>query len=95
MKYQVLCVKKQPRDDPFLAISEIGCNDIYGNRKYFTQLTAIAMINSRNDSFFVRKGIWEGEVNVVVGKSPYGNECLRTEPNNTTTDNLLSLPECP
>jgi len=50
----------------------------------------------------IREGKWhfwttanDKSVSVTIGKSAAGHDYLRTDPDSTTANNLLHLPECP
>jgi hypothetical protein len=90
---QVKCVNKQDRFNPYERITHIGG---YGASRWkLTQEDAIDKIERREWSFYVvlpgsTKSVW-----IEVGVSRYGNKYLRTEGDDDTRNNLLSLPECP
>lgn len=90
---QVTCINKIPRQDPNESITHIGGVDSNGNRWRLTLQQAISHIESRRYEFFVHV---DGKATrVIVATSSAGNKYLRTEPDRTTRNNLLSLPECP
>lgn len=90
----VQCIKRDTgSDDPDACINAIG--GLYSNRErwFFSLQAAIEAIESNTHRFYV----------IVDGKSAYvevaisakKNKYLRTIPDNTRRNNLLSLPECP
>lgn len=87
-EYQIKCINKQDRPNPWERITHVG-----GAGWKLTQPEAIAHIEARLHSFFVRKsGI---RVDVIVRESRFGNKYLTTEADGETQNNFLSLPECP
>lgn len=92
MNYRIVCISKSDRDNPHDAISQIGCIDASGKSVHFDLGTAIAM-KRRGVSFFVQDDE-KKEIKIIIGISWKGNEYIRTRPNDSTGDNLLSLPEC-
>jgi len=90
---QIRCVNKRDRPNPFERITHVGG---YGSSQWkITQEQAIAMIERGEWNFYVSlpgssKSVW-----VEVGVSRFGNKYLRTEGDDDTRNNLLSLPECP
>jgi len=92
-RHQVQCVRKTDRYNPWERITHVGGVNADGTRWLMMQPDAIAGIESRKWSFFVRAG--GHEVNVIVRTSRFGNKYLTTEADGEQPDNLLSLPECP
>ncbi|MET4201007.1 MULTISPECIES: DUF3892 domain-containing protein [Bradyrhizobium] len=90
---QIRCVNKRDRPNPFERITHVGG---YGSSQWkITQEQAIAMIERREWSFYVSLPGSTKAVLVEVGVSRFGNKYLRTEGDDDTRNNLLSLPECP
>ena len=92
-RYQVQCVRKTDRYNPWERIGHIGGLNADGTRWLLTQPDAIVGIESGKWPFFVHAGAHE--VNVIVRVSRFGNKYLATEADGDQPDNLLSLPECP
>lgn len=92
-RYQVLCINKDDRYNPYERILNIGGKLSDGNRWKISQQDAIAHIRNKTHSFYVSVGGNEAEV--VVAVSPYKNYYIKTEPDGDHPNNLLSLPECP
>lgn len=95
-RYQVTCINKTERYNPWERISHIG-----GNGWKLTQKDAIDGIESGKWAFFVRRGgysaaslLLNAEVEVIVAVSRFGNKYLKTEADGEEPNNLLSLPEC-
>jgi hypothetical protein len=90
---QITCVNKRDRPNPYERITHVGGSG--STRWKLTQEEAIGMIERNEWRFFValpnsNKSVW-----VEVGVSRFGNKYLRTEGDDDTRNNLLSLPECP
>jgi hypothetical protein len=92
-RFQIHCVRKTDRYNPWERITHVGGAKTDGTRWLLTQPDAIAGIESGKLSFFVRAG--GHEVQVIVRISRFGNKYLTTEADGDQPDNLLSLPECP
>ena len=87
----MLCINKSDRFDPYERIS------VSGAEMLTARLDAVAerrdrRHRERHRSFFVRRG--GHVVNVIVSKSRYGHEYLKTVADGDQPDNLLALPEC-
>lgn len=94
MTYQVTCIHKDDRDNPYERITHIGgsTDGPGGGRWKITQQEAIQGIESGRWSFYVSRG---GQTaHVIVATSPHGNRYLKTEADGDEPNNLLSLPEC-
>ena len=90
---QVKCINKRDRPNPHERITHIGG---YTNSGWkLTQEDAIAKIERDEWNFFVQLAGPTRTVWVEVGVSRYGNKYLRTEGDDDSRNNLLSLPECP
>jgi Protein of unknown function (DUF3892) len=93
-RFQITCITKPDRESRVEHITEVGG---YGSNPWkLTVEEVIRRIESRgsdHEDFFVHVGLYE--TNVIV-MSPSGRrKYIRTEPDVTKTDNLLSLPPCP
>jgi hypothetical protein len=88
-RYQIRCINKANRTNPHERIVNVG-----GSWGKISSGEAIRRLKSRTDSFFVVDAAGR-EVDVIVKQSASGNDYLTTEPDGTTQNNLLSLPECP
>lgn len=90
---QIKCINKVPRNDPNESIDYVGGVNQDGTRWKLTLANAIAGIENGKWKFYVAingQSVW-----VVVATSRAGNKYLKTEPDSSTSNNLLSLPECP
>ena len=92
MARQVHCINKQPRHNPHERILNIGGIE-GGVRWKRTQTQAIADIEANPQSYYCKdragKMVW------VVVASQNGNKYIKTENDDSSQNNLLSLPECP
>jgi hypothetical protein len=91
MPKQVSCINKTRHSDPHLRIRNIG-GVANGRRWRLSEDEAIRKIERGSSSFFVRVG--NRRVEVVVAKHQ-GRKYLKTRPDSSRKNNLLSLPECP
>lgn len=87
--YQVTCINKDDRMNPYERITHIG-----GNPWKLTSADAIHRIETGSDKFYVSRPQGDS-VLVIVAVSRYGNKYLKTEADGDEPNNLLSLPECP
>jgi hypothetical protein len=87
----VTCINKPDRYSQVEHITHVGG---FGSSAWkLTVEDVIARIESGTEGFFVRVGEYETDVEVV---SPPGRrKYIKTRPDATKKDNLLSLPECP
>jgi hypothetical protein len=86
MAQQITCVNKEPRNDIHKQIEDVG-----GSNWKITQDKAIEEIEAGTE-YEVSAG---GVTAKVVIATHEGNKYIRTDPDKTTKNNLLSLPECP
>jgi Protein of unknown function (DUF3892) len=92
MTNQVTCITKPHPHSPLEHITHIGGRNPQGGYFYITREAAIAGIESGQWSFHVKVGRYD--VPVVVA-TRNGVKYLKTRPDGTTRDNLLSLNQCP
>jgi hypothetical protein len=89
---QVTCINKEDRFNPNEAITHVGGGTLLAPWK-MTRDEAIAFIE-RGGKLFVMVG--GNRVGVIIGGATLlTRRYLTTEPDDTTKNNLLSLPECP
>lgn len=90
---EITCINKIPRNDPNESITHVGGRGSDGKPWKLTLADAIQHIESGAWRFYVSvngQGVW-----VVVATSRARNKYLKTEADSSTSNNLLSLPECP
>lgn len=92
-RHQVSCINKLPNHyDAHTRIQKIGGINGDNSQWTFDEDVAIQAIKDDKYSFYVHAG--GRYVNVIIAK--HGTrEYLKTEIDNYSPDNLLSLPECP
>ena len=89
---EVKCINKEDRQNPWERITHIWWvnNDL--NKWKLTQEKAIEYIKSWKYSFYVN--VWWDRVDIIVSRSRFWNEYIKTESDWDEPSNLLSLPEC-
>ena len=92
MSVEIKCINKEDRQNPWERITHIWWLNNDWSKWKLTQKEAINAINARKYSFFVNVR-WD-KVNVIVWKSRFWNEYIKTENDWDEPNNLLSLPEC-
>jgi hypothetical protein len=90
--YEIKCINKSDRTNIHERITNIGGINQDGTRWKISQIEAISSIESGKWSFYVNRPA--GKVNVIVAKSAAGNKYLKTEADDSQSNNLLILPEC-
>lgn len=91
-RLQVTFCSKVDRENPFESIIHIGGVHL-GLSWQQTQPEAIKYIRNGVYSYFVR--VAGNEVDVVIAKSRFGNDYIKTEADGENPNNLLTLPPCP
>lgn len=91
--HEIRCINKSDRTNIHERIVNIG--GIKENRTHWkiSQSEAIAAIESNKWQFYVGQGV--NKVDVIIAVSATGYKYLKTKNDTTTSNNLLSLPECP
>ena len=84
---RVTCINKQPRDNPYEGISNLG-----GRNWRWLRSKVIQSIEDGTNTFHTLVDGKRAEVGVVDG--PNG-KYVRTHADGYYHDNLLALPECP
>jgi len=90
---QIQCINKRDRPNPHERIINIGGVRSDGVRWVRSQEQAIADIEAKTYSYWVRvggKSVW-----VVVAVSRYNHKYIKTQDDGEDENNLLSLPERP
>ncbi len=93
MSRQVMCVNKQPRQNPHERIQNIGGID-GGVRWKRPQPDAIRDVERDSTSYYTTDYLGHA-VWVIVRLSAWGHKYLTTEADGDSQNNLLSKPECP
>lgn len=94
-RFQIKCINKPNRDSPVEHITHVGG---FGNQAWKLSVEEVMRrIESRgadHEDFYVKVGTNEADV-IVVQATAHKRKHIRTTPDLTKVDNLLSLPECP
>jgi hypothetical protein len=91
--YEIDCINKDDRYNIYERITNIGGPDNGSGRWRVTVAAAINGMRTHGWTFYVIRGGYR--VNVEISRGPSGQEYLKTEPDATGANNLLSLRECP
>lgn len=94
MAIRITCIKKDGgyHENPFVAISSLGwMDDTSGEQKSSTRLQMYEWVVSGGYAY-VQAG--SAKAKLVGAVSPRGNKYVKTEADNTQSDNLLKLSEC-
>ncbi len=89
----VTCINKSDRNSIHEQIVRLGGTDANGYSWKSSQLQVITDIENGTYRYYVSRNGTKAKV--VVAVSAAGNKYLKTEADSTTSNNLLSLPECP
>ncbi len=90
--YRVECINKTDRQNHYERIKNIGGSSPFRWKK--SEDVAIREIETGVSEFYVDEGGRRTAVRVAQHR-PTGKKYLTTHPDDTTKNNLLSLPECP
>jgi hypothetical protein len=94
-RFRIQCINRPDRHSPVEHITHVGGA---GTRQWkLTVEEVIRRIESRgpdHEDFYVRGGNDEVDV-VVVPATQHKRKHIKTKPDSTQRDNLLSLQECP
>jgi Protein of unknown function (DUF3892) len=94
-RFRITCITKPDRYSPVEHITHVGG---FGSSQWKLAveevMRRIESSGANHEDFYVRVGHAEASV-VVVPATPYKRKHIRTTPDSTPVDNLLSLPECP
>ena len=92
-RVQISCINKSDRLNPHERILFIGGVNADGSRWKMSQSSAIQSIKNGEYAFYVNQS--GRSVDVIIAKSQYGYEYLKTIADGEQPNNLLSLLECP
>lgn len=90
---EIRCINKSNRTNHYERIINIGGVSPAGQRWKMSEADAIVGIRNGTYAFYVNQG--GNQVKVVIAKSQFGHEYLKTVADGEQPNNLLSLPECP
>jgi thiamine biosynthesis lipoprotein ApbE len=91
-RHQVLCVNKLKKENSTSKILNLGGLNSDGSRWRITIERAIAGIESGKWQFYIEEN--GQNVDIIIGSSN-GKKFLKTENDNSDSNNLIGLPECP
>jgi hypothetical protein len=91
MASQITCITKPDPQSTHEAITHVGGKRSSGTTFRITRLQCADDIDSRRDTYFVQVG---RDHSWVTTYERNGVKFIRTEPDSTKRDNLLSLPQC-
>jgi hypothetical protein len=94
MAIRIRCIKKDGgnHENPYVAITDIGwVDDSSGQQKSSTRLQMYDWVLAGGYAY-VQAG--SAKAKLVTAISSRGNKYVKTEADNTQSDNLLKLPEC-
>jgi len=93
MASQITCITKPDRENTHEAITAVGGVRANGAHFYISRQDCADDIRFNRDSYFVQVGRYK--VGVTAYQRPGGGPWfIKTEPDETKKDNLLSLPGC-
>lgn len=91
---RVECKNKSDRYNPHERITNVGGLNSDGTRWKLPERDAIEGILAGKWEFYVERPRGH-RVKVIIARSAYCNQYLKTEADGEQPDNLLALPECP
>jgi len=91
-RVEITCINKIERDNPYERITHIGGVLANGESWELTLDDAIQAIVDKKLEFFVNVNGKHVDVEIDIRE---GHKYLRTKPDETKKNNLLSLPSCP
>jgi len=98
LEMEITCIHKNPRNDEFHPISQVGGFNHTENKSFLmSQQDCIRSIDRGNHFFVQNPNGGVAEVRVFIHFLPWsrsGKRYIATVADNTKIDNLLSLPEC-
>jgi len=96
MAIQITCINKDNgnHENPYVAISHLGWKDQSGKVGRNTRLEIYNFIKLKDGQAYVLDPNDYSKAYLEALVSSAGTKYVRTKPNDTGRDNLLSLPEC-
>lgn len=91
-KHEIKCINKTNRYDPHERIKAIGGVNTDGSNWKLSQTEAVQAIKEDKYRFYVR--VLGHTVDVIVARSRFGHEYIKTVADGEQPNNLLSLYEC-
>jgi hypothetical protein len=94
MAIRITCIQKDAgnHENPYVAISNLGWTDeSTGEQKNSTRRQMYDWVTTGGYAYVQAGG---AKARLVGAVSPRGNPYVKTEADNTQSDNLLKLPEC-
>jgi len=93
-RIRIDCINKTDRNNPHERIASIGGRNADGTRWRMPESNAIAKMKDGTYTFYVERPTGHA-VDVVIARSAYGHEYLKTIADGEHPNNLLALIECP
>lgn len=90
--HEIKCINKSDRTNIHERILNVGGTNPDGTIWKISETEAINGIEAGTWTFYVSNGV--SKVNVIIAKSAAGYKYLKTEADNSLSNNLLNLPEC-
>ena len=95
MGFRITCINKDSgkHENPYVAISHLNwVNDQTGASGRSTRVQMHDFVKGGGDAYVQAGG---ANASVMAAVSPHGTKYVKTRADNTQTDNLLKLAECP
>ncbi len=89
--HQIICINKLDRDNPFERIEAVGVLTTDGGYLQLSHQDVIDLIDFGQGFYVEVNGVL---ADVIVAKSRFGNDYIKTEADGEDQNNLLSLKEC-
>jgi len=98
MTVRITCINKDngDHDDPHEAITRLGWENVDkpDNKGYCSRLDMVKFLDVDKGQAFVEDSDGN-KAYLIAYTSVSGKKCVKTRPDQTVSDNLLSLTECP
>jgi hypothetical protein len=93
-RVRIDCINKTDRANAHERIASFGGKNGDGSRWRLSQAEAVAGVKNGTYAFYVERPAGHA-VDVVIARSAYGHEYLKTVADGEHPNNLLALAECP